>query len=205
MTLLEAQIGAGQLETLDRLGFLTLRTDRRRQHVSLAHPLYGEILRARMPVLTRRRLLLDHADAHRRAGRAPAGGPDQRGQRAPGGRRHRPTRGCSSEPHGWPATGRTSLRSIRLGRAALVDGMTPEAGLLVGEALHELGEFDEADDVLTAAVASASDDDELLRPARRDAGQEPDVGPLPPRRGARGEPRGPRPAGGPAGRARSSC
>ena len=42
--------------------------------------------------------------------------------------------------------------------------MTPEAGLLVGEALHELGRFDEADDVLTAAVASASDDDELRVP-----------------------------------------
>ena len=31
--------------------------------------------------------------------------------------------------------------------------MTPEIGLLVGEALHELGAFAEADEVLTAAEA----------------------------------------------------
>ncbi len=47
---------------LDRSGLLTVRVEGRRQHVTLAHPLYGEILRARMPALTRRRLLLEHAD-----------------------------------------------------------------------------------------------------------------------------------------------
>jgi DNA-binding CsgD family transcriptional regulator len=46
----------------------------------------------------------------------------------------------------------------RLGRAAVLDGMTPEAGLLIGEALHELGSFVEADEILTAAEASGPDD-----------------------------------------------
>ena len=50
----------------------------------------------------------------------------------------------------------------RLGRAALRHGMTPEVGLLVGEALHELGSFAEADEVLTAAEASVTDADQLL-------------------------------------------
>ena len=40
--------------------------------------------------------------------------------------------------------------------------MTPEVGLLVGEALHELGSFAEADEVLTAAEASVTDADPLL-------------------------------------------
>ena len=163
LTLLEAQIGRPTLEALDRLGFLTLRTDRRRQHVSLAHPLYGEILRARMPVLKRRRLLLDRADAI-----------DARGAR----RREDPISVAnarleasgSADPRLLVRAARLARygqdfpQVVRLGRAALVDRMTPEAGLLVGEALHELGEFDEADDVLTAAVASASDDDELRVP-----------------------------------------
>ena len=40
--------------------------------------------------------------------------------------------------------------------------MTPEAGLLVGEALHELGGFVEADTILTTAEETVVDDDELL-------------------------------------------
>ena len=52
----------------------------------------------------------------------------------------------------------------RLGRAAVVGGVTPEAGLLLGEALHELGRFPEADEVLAAAEEAAADDDALLVP-----------------------------------------
>ena len=59
---LEAVVGRDALEALDRWGLLTVRADGRRQQVTLAHPLYGEILRATMPALTRRRLLLELAD-----------------------------------------------------------------------------------------------------------------------------------------------
>ena len=45
---------------------------------------------------------------------------------------------------------------------AVADGVTPEAGLLLGEALHELGRYREADEVLTAAQAAVADDDLLL-------------------------------------------
>ena len=62
LSTLEAIVGADQLEVLDRSGLLSVRTDNRREQVTLAHPLYGEILRARMPALKRRRLLLEHAD-----------------------------------------------------------------------------------------------------------------------------------------------
>ena len=55
-------VGGDALEVLDRAGLLAVRADGRRQVVTLAHPLYGEILRARMPALRRRRLLLEHAD-----------------------------------------------------------------------------------------------------------------------------------------------
>ena len=62
LAILEAAVGRDALEALDRWGLLTVRADGRRQQVSLSHPLYGEILRATMPGLTRRRLLLDLAD-----------------------------------------------------------------------------------------------------------------------------------------------
>ncbi len=65
---LEEMTGSEQLELLDRAGLLSIRVDGRRQRVSLAHPLYGEVLRARMPALTRRRLLIELADRLERIG-----------------------------------------------------------------------------------------------------------------------------------------
>ena len=158
-------------------GLLTVRTDGRRQQVTLAHPLYGEILRARMPALDAPAAAARARRSHRRA-RAPDAGRTRSGWPPPAWRRRdRPTRACWSGRPGWPATARTSPRSSGSAGPRCVDGMTPEAGLLVGEALHELGRFDEADEVLAAAAAAAADDDELLVPHHRDPGPEPDVGP----------------------------
>ena len=158
---LEDVVGRDQLELLDRAGLLTVRADGRRQTVTLAHPLYGEILRARMPALVRRRLLLEHADCL-----------DAHGAR----RREDPLRAATArlEVSGSAELGllvraarlarygQDFTQVERLGRAALGHGMTPEVGLLVGEALHELGSFAEADEVLTAAEASVTDADPLL-------------------------------------------
>ena len=158
---LEDVVGRDQLELLDRAGLLTVRADGRRQTVTFAHPLYGEILRARMPALVRRRLLLEHADCL-----------DAHGAR----RREDPLRAASArlEVSGSAELGllvraarlarygQDFTQVERLGRAALRHGMTPEVGLLVGEALHELGSFAEADEVLTAAEASVTDADPLL-------------------------------------------
>jgi DNA-binding CsgD family transcriptional regulator len=161
LTTLEAIVGAGQLELLDRSGLLTVRSEGRRQHVSLAHPLYGDILRARMPTLTRRRLLLEHAarteayGARRRedAVRIAAARLEAAGTADP----DLLVRAARLARYGqdFPAV-------ERLGRAAVVDGVTPEAGLLLGEALHELGRYREADEVLTAAQSAVADDDRLL-------------------------------------------
>src|SRR6476619_3044765 len=62
LSTLEETVGPGPLEHLDRAGLIAVRAEGRRQQVTLAHPLYGEILRGRMPALTRRRQLLAHAD-----------------------------------------------------------------------------------------------------------------------------------------------
>ena len=50
----------------------------------------------------------------------------------------------------------------RLGGPPMLDGMTPEAGLLVGEALHELGSVRGGRGGAAAAEAAASDDDPEL-------------------------------------------
>ncbi len=158
---LEDAVGRDQLELLDRAGLLTVRADGRRQTVMFAHPLYGEILRARMPALVRRRLLLEHADCLNAHGAR---------------RREDPLRAATArlEVSGSAELGllmraarlarygQDFTQVERLGRAALRHGMTPEVGLLVGEALHELGSFAEADEVLTAAEASVTDTDPRL-------------------------------------------
>jgi DNA-binding CsgD family transcriptional regulator len=163
---LEALVGADSLERLERAGLIEIRADRRRHLVSLAHPLYGEVLRALMPKLTRRRLLLAHVARIERHGAR---------------RREDPLRTAS-----WllEATGTADSKLLvaaaqlarygydlaqtaRLARAALVElGDVPlrvQAQLVLGEALSDLGEFAEAEAVLAAAQAAAVDERQLVQ------------------------------------------
>ena len=196
LSTLEETVGPGPLEHLDRAGLIAVRADGRRQQVTLAHPLYGEILRGRMPALTRRRLLLALADRI-----------DAYGAR----RREDAVRVATArlEATGWadPALlvraarlaryGQDFVHVERLGQAALLGGMTPEAGLLVGEALHELGRFDEAEQVLSDASAQETEDGALRRAAHRDPLAQPDVGAVALRRRPRRQPGQSHPGGGP--------
>ena len=52
LTDLESVAGAEPVEELDRAGLLEVTLDRRRQHVRLVHPLYGEVIRGGLPALT---------------------------------------------------------------------------------------------------------------------------------------------------------
>ena len=163
LAILEAVVGRDALEALDRWGLLTVRADGRRQQVTLAHPLYGEILRATMPGLTRRRLLLELAD------RIEAHGARRREDAIRVATARLEATG-SADPElllraaRLARYGQDFTQVERLGRAAVLEGVTPEVGLLLGEALHELGAFDEAERVLHAAEAAAADDDALLVP-----------------------------------------
>jgi ATP/maltotriose-dependent transcriptional regulator MalT len=158
---LETMVGSEPLEVLDRAGLLELRTDGRRQQVTLAHPLYGEIVRARMPALTRRRHLRAHIDCIESYGAR---------------RREDAIRLATArlEAYGW-ADPKLLIRAARLARyghdfaqveqftrAAMLDGATPEGGLLLGEALHELGQYVEADDVLTSTDVVSTTEAELV-------------------------------------------
>jgi DNA-binding CsgD family transcriptional regulator len=163
---LEAVAGAETVEALERTGLIEVRAERRRHQVNLAHPLYGEVLRARMPVSTRRRLLLEQAARVERYGAR---------------RREDPLRIAtwrldatgSAEAALLLAAARLARYAydlpqvVRLTRAALADeGGGPdrvEAQLLLGEALLELGEFADAEAVLAEAEAAADEERQLVQ------------------------------------------
>jgi DNA-binding CsgD family transcriptional regulator/tetratricopeptide (TPR) repeat protein len=161
LAVVESVVRRETLEALDRSGLLAVRADGRRQQVSLSHPLYGEVVRARMPALTRRRLLLDHAD------RIDAYGARRREDAIRVATARLEATGTADAALLLKAArlaryGHDFAQVERLGRAASVDGLTPEVGLLLGEALHELGRFEEAEDVLVATEAVTSEDHPLL-------------------------------------------
>ena len=156
LAMLEELFGREPVEALDRLGLLTVRADGRRQHVMLAHPLYGEVLGARMPALVRRRLLLENAERIE----------SNRARRREDAIRLAVTRleaTGSADPAFLVRAARLARYGLdfpqveRLSRAAVAQGMTPEGGLLLGEALHELGLFTEAEAVLSAASTTSDD------------------------------------------------
>jgi DNA-binding CsgD family transcriptional regulator len=163
---LEELVGAQALEVLERAGLIDVRADRRRQLVSMAHPLYGEVLRDRIPKLTRRRLLLAHVERIERQGarrredllRIATWRLDATG---------------TADPKLLVVAARLArygydlAQAARLARAALTDLDTGpariEAQLVLGEALAELGEFAEAEDVLAQAQSAAEDERQLVQ------------------------------------------
>jgi DNA-binding CsgD family transcriptional regulator len=150
------------IEELERAGLISVTTDLRRQHVTLAHPLHGQVIRDALPTLTRRRLLLEQAELI-----------EARGRR----RREDPVRVAtarldatgSADPELLLAAARLARYSYdyqqvkRLARAAMMEKANAEAGLLLGEALHELGAYQEAEEVLAASVTASAVDDRLVR------------------------------------------
>jgi DNA-binding CsgD family transcriptional regulator/tetratricopeptide (TPR) repeat protein len=157
LSVLESIVGVDALDALDRAGLLSLWSDGRRQKVSLAHPLYGEAIRSRIPPLRQRRLLLEYADLI-----------DGWGAR----RREDPVRVATArldavghaDPDLLVAAARLAryaqdYRQVeRLAGAATSDGMSADAGLLLGEAMHARGAFTEAESVFGEAQLLPADD-----------------------------------------------
>ena len=152
----EARCGAEALEGLERSGLITLTADRRRQLVTLAHPLHAEVLRRALPRTRARRLMLEQAELI-----------EQRGAR----RREDPllvaTWRLDALGHADAALlvdaariaryAQDFLAVERLARRAWEDAPSAAAALLLGEALYELGHFDESDVVLAAGRAHPMD------------------------------------------------
>ncbi|MET0460316.1 MAG: LuxR C-terminal-related transcriptional regulator [Ilumatobacteraceae bacterium] len=153
---LESLVGAGEVEELDRAGLLDVGQDARRQPVRLAHPLHGEVIRAGLATLTRRRLLLDGAE------RIQAWGARRRGDQLAIAVARVDVAG-TADPELLLAAARIARQAHdhrlveRLTRLDDRQIATAEHVLLRAESLHELGQFDEVERLL-AETATTGDE-----------------------------------------------
>ena len=161
LALLERSAGLAVLEELECEGLIVVEADGRREAVRLAHPIHAEVLRAGIPALRARSILLAHADTVEGFGAR---------------RREDPLRIAT-----WrlEATGRAdpdlllrvarlarydhdNVQAAKLARAVLAAEPCAVAGLVLGEALYNLGSFEEAETVLATATERATTDEELV-------------------------------------------
>ncbi|WP_405924936.1 LuxR C-terminal-related transcriptional regulator [Streptomyces sp. NBC_00035] len=161
LTYVEALAPPQVTAALEQAGLIRVTQDGRRTAVSLAHPLYGEVLRAGLPVLRRRVLLLEQAErveargARRRADllhiaswRLAATGtadPALLAQAAV----------LARHAHDLPQT-------VALLEALPEKHRTTATDLRLGEALFELGRWHRAEATLARADAFAVDEQDKL-------------------------------------------
>ncbi|MEU1513801.1 LuxR C-terminal-related transcriptional regulator [Streptomyces sp. NPDC005811] len=157
----EAVAAPHAVAALERAGLIRVVQERRRTSVSLAHPLYGEVLRAGLPVLRRRSLLLEQA------ARTEARGARRRGD---------PLRIAT-----WrlAATGTADpalltqaavlarhahdyARAVALLRAVPEERHTTATRSMLGDAYFEMGRWAEAETVLARADRLAVGEHETL-------------------------------------------
>ncbi|MFE9500790.1 LuxR C-terminal-related transcriptional regulator [Streptomyces collinus] len=154
-----AFLPADQLDHLEATGLIQVRQDRRRLAVSLAHPLYGESLRAGIPTLRRREILTTQIAR----------------TKAHGARRREDALRLAT----WELLAFGTADAELLVRAAtyashshdydrviaLLEGLSGtsrsyESLLLQGNALLQVGRWEEADDVLAIAESCADGEDQ---------------------------------------------
>lgn len=155
---------ASDLEALERAGLIRVVLDDHRQQLTIAHPLYGEALRANMPVLRRRSILLAAAERVEELG----------ARRREDARRIATWRldaGGSPDPvlllqAATVARHTHDFAEVeRLAGVLMEDAPSAEAALLLGEALYELGHFDRSEAVLGATMPEGTDPELLVRQA----------------------------------------
>lgn len=151
---------SGLLAEAERRGHVVVERSSRRTEARLAHPLYGEVLLARLPVTERDRLcsaLADQVLAH---------GAHRSGDALQLGVWH--LEGATRSP-GGPLLASAADSAIsasdpelgeRLARASLEAGGSFGASLALGRSLLHLGRWQEADDVLAPLAGGAGDDEE---------------------------------------------
>ncbi len=160
LSYLETVVPAEVLESLERTGLVTISVAD--DEVRLAHPLHAEVVRAAMPSLRARDILL--AQAGRLEAGGGADGPaalrlavwrlDAGGRPDPGVL----VRGAHLARH------EHDFRTVRRLMEAVPAGQLDAVGaLLLGEALYELGEFDAADRALALGQSLPCSEQTALR------------------------------------------
>jgi DNA-binding CsgD family transcriptional regulator len=154
---LEAAADLDAVAALEGSGLIQVRTDGQRTAVALAHPLYGDSLREKIPLLRRRSLLLDQIER----------------TLASGARRADDTRRIAAWQLAATGTADPSLlieaattaryahdyaQARTLLEALREEDQTATTRLMLGEVLFELGDPEAAEAVLAMAAADAGDD-----------------------------------------------
>jgi DNA-binding CsgD family transcriptional regulator len=148
------------LESLESKGLIVCRVDGRRLQVCLAHPVYGDVVRAAMSARRERALAQALADASRARRRDDAllvaslrlvGG---------GGNAELLLAGAQAA-----RDRRDPVLTERLARAAMESGAGFEARLLAAEAAHTLGRHEQAETELAALARDAADTTDEVRVA----------------------------------------
>lgn len=154
LDLLETMVDGAVLETLEDRALIRVEQEQRRNMVRLAHPIYGEILRSALGRVRHRRLSRRHAEAlasvgaRRRDDAARLVHFQIDGGMAPDIEMVMASARLARHHADWPTT-------AALSRAAMDAGHADAVSLMV-EAHHAIGEFDEADVLIAAALADPS-------------------------------------------------
>ena len=151
------------VDAAERKGLITSRIDGRRVQVRLAHPIYGDVVRAGISALRERALARSRAEVVEAAGaRRREDTLQVASWRLVGG-------GGSAElllPGAMAARARHDHSlAERLARAAIDEGGGFDARFVAGEAAHFQGRPDQAEQELAALAAEAADDAERARVA----------------------------------------
>lgn len=153
------------LEEAERGGMIAVRTEGRRATTSLAHPLYGEVLRQQMGVIRRRRLAATLAEALEST-------PMRRHDDALHVARWQLDAGIVGDPGLLARAARRAREMFDMELAIRIGNVAQEAGadvmtcLALAEALFYVGHHQQAEDVLVAQVSRCSNDDERSAIAR---------------------------------------
>ncbi|MGO9560298.1 MAG: LuxR C-terminal-related transcriptional regulator [Acidimicrobiales bacterium] len=160
LALLERLSTPHALEDAERQGLVEVRQDGKRSEARLAHPIYGEVLRQRLPRSRLRRLWATLAEVLETTGA-------RRREDLLRLARWQLDAGVAGDP---AILGRAARRAsqmfdtdlaARLARAAFDSGGGVEAGLALGEAEFSSGRHEEAERVLAGLVLMCANDEEL--------------------------------------------
>jgi DNA-binding NarL/FixJ family response regulator len=159
LAVLERLVGVVAVERLEERGLATVHVDGLRVAVRLVHPVHGDVVRAQLPELRRRRLLQSLADDL-----------EARGTRRPGDRMRltllRLDAGVVPEPELLVDASREAFAAFigpvaeRLARAAHDVAPSFETARLLGSVLYERGEHVEQQAVLDEAARRAVTEDD---------------------------------------------
>jgi ATP/maltotriose-dependent transcriptional regulator MalT len=161
---LQAWVGLAALAEAEAAGLIRVDTDGRRRPVGLAHPLYGEVVRSRLPAVVRlqiTRRLANELERH---------GARRRGDVLRLGSWYLQT-GDSSHPEILTAAADSARPldnplSIRLARAAFEGGGGFAAGLVLGWALDDGRDASGAETVARRLLADATTDGDRAKAAQ---------------------------------------